>query len=370
MRIAYVALHLEKKYVFGGVGRKIREHVRIWNEMGNEAQFFLLTPDAIDLSGISCFQFGSTQKFKPLRAIEREISRSKSLGKLIQKVTEFQPDIIYLRYGLFTLPLPRLFQIAPVVLEVNTDDVIEYRHRGLFFYYLNRITRGQIFGKASGLVPISQELVTRPSINRFNKPVLVLSNGIDLNAVKPLPAPCNSIPRLAFVGIPGLDWNGEDKLIEFARSVPDIQLDLVGFSCTDMPDESIPDNVVFHGLVEVAKVYEILSHADVTSGTLALHRKQLEENSALKVREALALGIPIILGYYDTDISGRDFDFVLQLPNQESNVKDNTEKIRDFVYHMVGKRVDREAITPLIDQRIKEESRLAFFEKILHDKTT
>ena len=366
MRIAYVALHLEKKYIFGGVGRKIREHVRIWNEMGHDARLFLLTPDEINLPDITSFQFGSLKKFKPLWGLEREISRSRSLGKLIQDVAEFQPDIIYLRYGLFTVPLPRLFQIAPVILEVNTDDVIEYRHRGLFFYYLNRITRGQIFGKASGFVPISHELVTRPSISRFNKPVLVLSNGIDLNTVKPLPAPCNSIPRLAFVGIPGLDWNGEDKLIEFARSVPDIQLDLVGFSCTDMPGESIPDNVVFHGLVDVAKVYEILSHADITSGTLALHRKQLQENSALKVREALALGIPIILGYYDTDVSGRDFDFVLQLPNEENNVKDNTEKIRDFVYHMVGKRVDREAIAPLIDQRKKEERRLAFFEKIIN----
>ena len=96
------------------------------------------------------------------------------------------------------------------------------------------------------------------------------------------------------------------------------------------------------------------------------HRKQLEENSALKVREALAYGLPIILAYYDSDISGEDFEFVLQIPNHEENVADNTERIRDFIFRMVGKRAERAAVGPLIDQRIKERRRFGFFKQILN----
>ena len=366
MRIAYVALHLEKKFVYGGVGRKIRTHLQIWKDMGHTTQLFLLTPDEIDLPDISTFQFGSTKKLAPFRILEREFSRSWTLGKLIREVAEFQPDIIYLRYGLFANPLQRLFKIAPVVVEINTDDVLEYQHRGQFFYWLNRLTRGQILKRASGFIPISREIANLPTVAKFKKSTFVLPNGIDLGAIEPLPAPSNLKPRLAFVGNAGISWNGVDKLIDFAEKAPDIQVDIIGYSKKDVPDKEIPENVALHGFVSIERVREILSRADVASGTLALHRKQLEENSALKVREALAYGLPIILAYYDSDVSGKNFEFVLQIPNNEENVVENTELIRDFVYRMVGERVKRELIAPLIDQRIKEKKRLEYFKQILN----
>jgi hypothetical protein len=34
--------------------------------------------------------------------------------------------------GLFTWPLPRLLRTAPTVVEINTNDVVEYRYRGRF----------------------------------------------------------------------------------------------------------------------------------------------------------------------------------------------------------------------------------------------
>lgn len=369
MRIAYIALHLEGKYVYGGVGRKLQEHCRIWQDMGHTAHLFLLSPDKIDLPGITTFQFGSARAFAPLRLVEKEISRSRSLAALIHAVADFKPDLIYLRYGLFTMPLPRLFQIAPVVMEINTDDINEYRHRGPFFYLLNRLTRGLTFSRASGLVTISGEIARLPGVTKYHLPTLVLPNGIDLCGVEPLPAPGNARPRLAFVGNAGIAWNGVDKLIDFAKKAPDLQIDIIGYAREDIP-EAVPDNVVLHGRVNIARVREILAEVDVASGTLALHRKQLEENSALKVREALAFGLPIILAYNDTDITGKGFDFVLQIPNVESNVADNAETIRAFIYCMVGKRADRAAVAPLIDQRAKERHRFAFFEQVLQQRTT
>jgi len=365
MRIAYVAIHLEKKYIFGGVGRKIQEHLRIWQQMGHEAHLFLHSPDDIQLPGTSTFQFGSTDKPSSSISVAREVSRSRALAQMIRHVAKFQPDIIYLRYGLFTFPLQRLYRLAPVIVEINADDVSEYRYRGRFFYWMNRLTRSQILKKAAGFVAVSREIAGLPIFSKFNKPTLVYSNGIDLKEIEPLPAPCNAIPRLAFVGNAGMDWNGVDKLIAFARRVPEIQVDVIGYSREDIPDEEVPQNVSFFGRVSVAEVREILSHADVACGTLALHGKMLQDSSALKVREALAYGIPVILACIDSDISGKGLDFVLQIPNTESNVENHCEAIKSFVFRMVGKRADRGVITPLIDQRIKEQKRFIFFEQFL-----
>lgn len=365
MRIAYVALHLEKKFMLGGVGRKIRSHLGIWQEMGHEARLYLLTPDEIELPGSAIFPFGCVHAHRFIRAAGRELNRSRALAQLIRAVAAYQPDLIYLRYGLFTPPLQRLFRIAPVVVEVNTDDVLEYRYRGPVFYWFNRLTRGQILGRASGIVPITREIAARPTLAKFHKPTLPIANGIDLRALAPLPTPCNQVPRLAFVGNPGIPWNGVDKLLTFATGAPEIQVEIIGYTQKDLPGVPLPPNLVLHGFVSLERVGEILAGADTTISTLALHRKQLEENSALKVREALAYGIPTVIAYQDTDLSGREFDFLLQIPNREDNVQSHAGLIRNFVQRMVGRRVEREQIAPLIDQWVKEQERIGFFEQIL-----
>jgi glycosyltransferase involved in cell wall biosynthesis len=368
MRIAYVALHLEKKYVFGGVGRKVQEHMRIWNEMGHETKLFLLTPDEIDLPDAALFWFSGRGKFKPLWYFTREFSRSRNLMRLVQRVEEFKPDIIYLRFGMFTLPLQRIFEISPVVIEVNSNDVKENNLRGPIYSAYNLLTRKQIFSRASGMVTVTNELANLNIFTSFRKPIKVVSNGINLASIDPLPAPSNPIPHIALAGIPGQPWNGADKLVKLAYMLPDIHVDLIGFTKKDMEGISLSQNITLHGMVKYNQVRSLLLKADVACGHLAEHRKHTNENSPLKVREALAYGIPTILGYFDTDISNKGLDTILQLPNTESNVRDNWQAIHDFAYRMIGKRIDHALVSPLIDQRVKEEKRLAFFADILVQK--
>jgi hypothetical protein len=366
MKIAYVALHLEEKFILGGVGHKIQSHRRIWQEMGHDARIFLLSPDGIDLPKVICFRYSATAAWAPLRFIQREIARSRALGQLVRAVREFQPNVIYLRYGLYAHPLQKLFNIAPVVIEINTDDTREYRHRGLFFYLLNRLTRGITLRRAAGFIPISREIAEMQSIKKFHRAIRSIPNGFDLSATPQLPAPGNPTPRLAFVGNMEAIWNGVDKLVDLAFLVPEIQIDVIGMSKEQIPLEHYPPNIRFHGLVSFLKVKEILAGADASISALALHRKPSFENSLLKVRESIAYGIPTILAYYDSDISGKNFEFVLEIPNTESNVRDHAEEIRGFIFRMVGKRVDREQIAPLIDQRKKEEQRIGFFREIVN----
>lgn len=364
MRIAYIALHFDSRIMNSGVGNKIQTQVRLWRELGHEARLFLLSRDAIDLENVEIHRFTTGVNFPVLRLVLRELDRTRMLGRLLESVASYKPDIIYLRYGFFTFPLQDLYKIAPVVVEINTNDVDEYRYRGLFYYWANRITRRIILGRASGLVSVSREITQLPQNRVFSKPMRVIANGVDLQKYSELPAPSNRTPVLAMVASPGYDWHGIDKLRDLALQCPDLKIMIVGYTSNDL-DHPMPPNVELGGFVNNDRMRDILAGADVAFGSLALHRIKMYEGSTLKVVEALAYGIPLILAYDDHNLSGLDCDLILRLPNTEENVKDNVGQIRDFAYRMIGKRISRELVALRISQREKEKNRLAFFEEVL-----
>jgi glycosyltransferase involved in cell wall biosynthesis len=182
--------------------------------------------------------------------------------------------------------------------------------------------------------------------------------------VEILPPTKNTKPVITMVASPGMDWHGVDKLIRFAEKCPDVTVNIVGYSADDI-EILVPVNVHLHGFLNRAQLREIYLTTDVACGTLALHRNDMNEACTLKVREALSFGIPLILAYRDTDLSDITLDTILQIPNHEDNVIENYEQIRRFSYDMLGRRVDVDRVFPYFDQRKKEQSRLAFFQKIV-----
>jgi hypothetical protein len=364
MRIAYVALHFDARVISGGVGYKINSQLRLWRETGHAARWFVLTRDPVQLEETEAFQFGASSAPLVFRPLLREISRIRALDRLIAAVAAYGPDIIYLRYGLFSIPLQKLFRIAPVVVELNTNDLDEYRYRGPFLYLANRLTRGLLLGRASGLISVSREVVRLPQNIRFGKPMRVIGNGVPLEQYPELPAPANPTPVLAMIASPGYNWHGIDKLRDLALQCPEFTIKVIGYAAGDV-DFPVPPNLELLGFMQHGLIKDVLAQADVAFGTLALHRKNMQGTSALKVNEALAYGIPLILAYEDTNVSDLDSDCLLRLPNTENNVKENVGQIRDFVRRMIGKRVDRELARGRIDQRQKESERLAFFAEIV-----
>jgi glycosyl transferase family 4 len=364
MRIAYVALHFDARVISGGVGYKIGSQLRLWREAGHAARWFVLTRDPVQLEETEAFRFESGPAPRLLRPLLLELSRIRALDGLIAAVAAYQPDIIYLRYGLFSIPLQKLFRIAPVVLELNTNDLDEYRYRGPFFYLANRLTRGLLLGKAAGLVSVSREVTHLPQNTRFRKPMRVIGNGVPLEQYPELPAPANPTPVLAMIASPGYNWHGIDKLRDLAVQCPEFTIKIIGYASADV-DFPVPPNMELLGFMQHGFIKDILAQADVAFGTLALHRKNMQGTSALKVNEALAYGIPLILAYEDTNVSDLDCDCLLRLPNTENNIKENVAQIREFVHRMIGRRVDRELVRGRIDQRQKERERLDFFDEIV-----
>jgi len=366
MRIAYVMLNVMRRLMEGGVGKKSLSQVQLWQELGNSAHLFITSPADMRIPEASVFSFRLAPNPVPgVGFVAGEAARRQALLRLLEDVAAYRPDIIYLRFGSLAYPLRPLFDIAPVVLEVNTNDVEEFRQRGALRYLLNLWMRKPLLEHAAGLAAVSREIAQLPSVAKFRRPTLVLGNGIDFRNYQPFPSPRNPSPRLVFSGTPQLPWHGVDKLIFLAREYPDLQIDIIGYSPDALEMKHIPANVTVRGFLVGEEYRRAMSKADVGVGTLALHRKKMEEGSPLKVREYLAYGLPVVIGYQDTDLEDISADFILRIPNSQDNVVANAGLIRDFSYRMMGKRAERSLFYSCVSQKEKEEKRIAFFKGLV-----
>jgi glycosyltransferase involved in cell wall biosynthesis len=191
----------------------------------------------------------------------------------------------------------------------------------------------------------------------------VIGNAIDLDRIQRLPAPRNERPQIAFLGSPGQTWHGVDKILWLANAMPEARFELIGYDRRDLGDD-VAANVRVRGMLSRQDYEPILATSDVAIGTLALHRKQMDEACPLKVREYLAYGLPVIAGYEDTDFIGEQPWFMLRLPNRETNVRDSVGRVREFAERVRGRRVPRELVVERISVQAKEPRRLEFFERV------
>jgi glycosyltransferase involved in cell wall biosynthesis len=333
--------------------------------MGREARLFMHSAQyqpISDLVEADYFFYGASGK------VRTEINRIRAVQKMIESIRRFEPDLIYLRYSIYVYPAHRLMEIAPVVEEINTNDLTQHEGLGRVYSLYNRLTRGIFLRRIRGLVSVSRELAVSSAFAPYRKPARVIANGCELDKFRELPSPSNKVPHLVFMGSPGYPWNGVDKLIDLACRFPDIHIDIVGYD--ELPGfEPLPANLTLHGYLPVRQYEQVMAGADVAISSLALHRKKMEEASPLKSREYLAFGLPLVVAYEDTDLDSMDCEFLLKIPNREDNIQTHAQSIRDFAYRMRGRRADREFLRQHIDAYQKEAMRLAFFEELLQKRS-
>jgi hypothetical protein len=362
VRIAYVSLHWPRTRS-SGVGKKIGRQLAAWSDAGHQAELFMHAPRSHAAADLLPGRLSLYETARWPGALSTETSRIAAARRLVEAVRAYEPDIIYLRYGIYVYPAHQLMAIAPTVEEINTNDLAQHEGLGKVAALYNRATRGVLLRRVCGLVAVSRELAVSPAFATYHKPTRTIANGIDLNGLPLLPAPNNRIPRIAFLGSPGNPWHGVDKLMALATDFPDIQLDIIGYDSL-AEYGTVPHNVTVHGFLR-ADVYErVLGAADIAISSLALHRVQLNEASPLKSRECLAYGLPLVMAYEDTDLDLLSCEFLLRVPNSEGNIRSHGAEIRNFAYQMRGQRADRKLLGA-IDQRAKEEQRLNFFKEVI-----
>jgi glycosyltransferase involved in cell wall biosynthesis len=360
MRIAYITLHWPRS-LSSSVGKKINTQINIWRKLGHSVKFFshLHTIDENE-------PLVEGQRFyyqNKINIFSLELGRIRAAQNLLKSLKIFKPDLIYLRWSMYVHPMKRVFSIAPTIVEINTNDLKEHKLLGFAKDLYNRFTRSIFLGGAAGHIYTSNEMLADRNFYRFSKSFAVITNGIFLEETPFYPAPSNQIPRLIFIGTPGMTWQGTNKLINFAKKFKDIQIDIVGFEQMD-GIVAPPENLFLHGYLQGKKYENLLKSADAAIGTLSLHLKGMEEASPFKIRDCAARGIPCILPYNDTDLSDLDCPEILNIPNTIDNIITHGDKIHDFIYKMRGRRLDRRYIENRIDINQKEMRRLDFFNRI------
>ncbi len=354
MKVAYlVHLNLSPS---SGVAKKIASQVSLWKEMGVEATLYVVTRQsdvadfAFSLGGRAFVYSGGAYSLAKLQAIERAV----------EDILRWRPRIVYLRRDLTYPGYVRLASTIPVVQEVNSDELAELKLYSKVQYVYHRLTRKLLDSRTKGWVFVTHELQDHPYFHRLPGMKTVIANGIRLDQFPNLPVSPIPEPTAVFMGYPA-PWQGIDKIATLASLLPEWRLHLVGVSAKDLP--GAPSNLILHGPLPFPEYLSILEKGHIALGTLALHRKSMNEASPLKVREYLALGLPIVIGYRDTDFPG-GAPFLLQIPNEERNIQESLGDILDFYEKWKRTRVPRDAITHL-DMKYKEKKRILFFSEVV-----
>ena len=292
------------------------------------------------------------------------LDRFRATRRLAQDLVAWNPDLVYHRFDLAYPAFVEIARLFPMVLEINTDDLQEYRLGATYRSCYNRLTRHRLLSQCRGIVYVTGELARLPHFACYEKSACVVGNGVYLEDLPPTVPPKNERPNIIFMGSSGQTWHGVDKILWLAQQISEWQFDLIGPVPAEVGN-SFASNLKVHGTLNRSRYEAIVAAADVAIGTLALHRKGMHEASPLKVREYLAYGVPTIVGYQDTDFP-KSAPFLLQLPNVPSNVEDHLPSILRFVEQWRGRRIARSDIAHL-DVRVKEKARLTFFAEVLND---
>lgn len=363
MKIVYITeVNLDEH---SGVLNKLNQQVESWTENGHEVyvvsipavvhqgeQPILLTSEAKkpfvykNKTAIGLFSKGIlniANKFLSVRAVRKYID-------------SVNPDVIYLREMVAFPAMIHIFGNYPVVLESNTllrDELLlnNFRVRSLF-----RLFQQGLYSRIDGFIGVTNEITE--TFTKFNKPCITIPNSIYIDLAKRHVAPKNIAPKIVFVGSPGCEWHGIDKYAEMASAFPEYSFFLVG---PVLPEINLP-NLIQLGFLGKNELDDLYKEIDIAVGTLALHRKNMEQACPLKVREYLSFGIPVIIAYEETDLENQEY--ILKLSNNNSCIEENQEKIRDFIEKWRGQRIGMERIHPLISTSAKESLRLGFMHEV------
>jgi len=345
-----------------GVVNKIKQQVIQWRK---EHEVYIVS---IKNFTIYNSEFNIYYKEKELPRFLNKSGRVFTFIKLIYSayrlpvlIDRLNFDIIYMRYLLYMPFLRKVMKQYKVIMEINSDDILEYKLNSKMTYYYNLITRDKTLIHINGFVCVSYEL--KDKFIKYGKPIRIIANGINVEEYKYYLEMKNKKPRLVFIGSPHQSWHGIDKIEKMAEYFNRFEFYIIGVS------KKNTNNISYLGYLPNQEATKIISKCDVGIGTLSLYKTALEEASPLKTRQYFACALPVIYAYKDSDIEGEK-DFYLELENGENNM--DYSQIENFVKKVYGESVYREKAREFavdkLDYGKKEKVRIAFFDRILNAK--
>lgn len=341
-----------------GVIQKIKQQAKEWSKSGHVVYFVALTTMRIyDKEYNILYQGESLElKLKRVGTAFNLLFNSFASHKLFEQINF---DIIYMRYRLYMPFINKVLKKEKVIMEINSDDLLEYKLHSKLTHLYNKLSRNLLLKNIDGFVSVSNELKIK--FDYLNKPITVIANGIDTEQYT-VHFTNNNVPVFVFIGTPNQPWHGLDKIIKMAKYFEQYNFYIIG---TDGKDSQ---NIRYFGYLSQKDATKIINQCDIGIGTLSLYKNGLQEASPLKTRQYLACGLPLIYAYEDTDIT-TDVSFALKLENREDNI--DYDKIKKFV-NKVYKNIEvknkaRKFAEDVLDYKKKEQKRLKFFQRVLNE---
>ena len=227
-----------------------------------------------------------------------------------------------------------------VYIEFNTFEFKEFKSQNRFFflslkYYLERILRKKILQNSEGFIGVTNEIISYQDqfIDIKSKPKFLISNGLGNGPNRLIFH--KEINPINFVVLIGQDqpWHGIDRLIFSLEDFPletKAIINVIGKlskNSLELINKTPIKNVSFRflGLVSSYELHSLLEKTHIGIGSLCLFRKGMKEACPLKVRDFALNGLPVVIGYNDTDFSNNQTlnKFTFQVENSDSTIDFN-----------------------------------------------
>jgi hypothetical protein len=216
--------------------------------------------------------------------------------------------------------------------EVEELLLIRKGWKGICASRLERWSGAVAVRNALGILGVTREIAEyQRALRAPEKLVGVYSNGIDPAEVQLLPDERDEFAiHAAFICGKFSPWHGLDKLLlavdqHVEQGTPPLPIiHLIGNLTSEQKMEvsaSERRKRVFrvHGLMRESEYRPILARCDIGIASLAMERENLSEGSTLKVREMLAMGLPIYSGHKDVALDeGQPFVKIASAPNLQA----------------------------------------------------
>lgn len=277
-------------------------------------------------------------------------------ARAVNKLTNKYERVI-LRYPLVD---PLLFLLIKnkgrIILEHHTKELEELETTGDIRLQFEKWLGGCWINSFRALIAVTPEILDYEiKRSNFSGPTRFFPNSIDLDSYQNferIPSPEDETPvQAVMVSTYFSKWQGLDILLEQIENntdLPPFELHLAG----KIDPKSLSRckrlaRIKFHETLTSEQLFELYQSMELGIGSLAVTKKGMTQATALKVREYLAAGLPLVLNYDDPAIP-KDFPYVLY--QEKFNLKEALEFARDL--RTTQGKIIREAALPLIDSKV------------------
>jgi len=357
VKIAYLLSHDISKN--DGVTKKILGQIEEWIKEGNEVEIYAFMPQKGEtiLKKANQFEYGGALNL-----------RLKIHDELLASLNNFNPDIVYYRYDTWNRTLSKILDRYKVVTELNTYDLGEFwllfkkqkTLKSFLRYIAYKLLRSRVLSKVAGIISVTKEIAEHPTNTKYNKPTVYIPNGIDLEKYSTIKTIDNNSERIGlfFIGTPNQPWHGVDIIEMMSLKMPEYDFHIVGI------DGESTNNLLYHGYLQKEEYLRVLKKCHLCIGSLALYRNEMDEACPLKVREYLAYGYPVIIGYNDTAFINKNFPGWVKYI--DTSTKLDLEDISNFISKNSNFIIKPDYITSYLSSKILESKRLDFFKEVIN----